>query len=296
MLGLSELGQRLKAAREENGFSLEELQTRTKIQKRYLIAMEDGDFSRLPGEFYARAFVKSYAEAVGLNPEVLFEEHKDELPQPKKEPAELPTRVNRSKPKVVKKKSKTATLVPTLIAVLFILLILGGVWMYGQNNDTDPTGVSRDESQGDSSVDIDDTITDDDDDETEEEDENEESAAESEEDDAEEEEDHEEQPQVITLESTEGYTSTFTLSDTDEFDVRMEVTGQSWIEVRDSDNSALVSQTYDDGDEITFDFSDESEIVFNLGSAATVDIYINDELFEYPIENTRQYIIIEFEQ
>ncbi|WP_179298814.1 helix-turn-helix domain-containing protein [Evansella halocellulosilytica] len=293
---MSELGQRLKAAREENGFSLEELQTRTKIQKRYLIAMEDGDFSRLPGEFYARAFVKSYAEAVGLNPEVLFEEHKDELPQPKKEPAELPTRVNRSKPKVVKKKSKTATLVPTLIAVLFILLILGGVWMYGQNNDTDPTGVSRDESQGDSSVDIDDTITDDDDDETEEEDENEESAAESEEDDAEEEEDHEEQPQVITLESTEGYTSTFTLSDTDEFDVRMEVTGQSWIEVRDSDNSALVSQTYDDGDEITFDFSDESEIVFNLGSAATVDIYINDELFEYPIENTRQYIIIEFEQ
>ncbi|UCZ51660.1 DUF4115 domain-containing protein [Bacillus shivajii] len=288
---MSELGQRLKAAREEKGYSIEELQVRTKIQKRYLTALEEGDFSRMPGDFYARAFVKSYAEAVGLDPEMLFEEHKDELPQPKKEPAELPPRVSRTKPKTVKKKSKAAAFVPTLIAALFILLILGGVWIYGQNNETDPAGVSRDDTQGDSEVDITDSVTDEEDHEVEEEEATEEEPV----DEEPIEEEVEEQQQELTLQSTEGTTSIFTLTNTDEFDVRMEVTGDSWIEVRDSNNSNLVSQMYYAGDEIPFDFADETEVTFNLGSISTVNLYINDELLEYPLDISHQYIIIQFQ-
>ena len=34
----------------------------------------------MPGKFYARAFIKQYAEAVGLEPEELFEEYKNEIP------------------------------------------------------------------------------------------------------------------------------------------------------------------------------------------------------------------------
>ncbi|WP_139037439.1 helix-turn-helix domain-containing protein, partial [Bacillus pumilus] len=62
---MTELGKRLVEAREEKGMSLEDLQTVTKIQKRYLLAIEQGNYDIIPGKFYVRAFIKQYAEAVG---------------------------------------------------------------------------------------------------------------------------------------------------------------------------------------------------------------------------------------
>ncbi len=67
MLHLTELGNRLKEARLAKGLSLDDLQAITKIQKRYLIGIEEGNFQSMPGNFYVRAFIKQYAEAVDLN-------------------------------------------------------------------------------------------------------------------------------------------------------------------------------------------------------------------------------------
>lgn len=64
---MRELGQVLRTQREELGLELNELENRTKIRKRYLIALEEGDWTILPGEVYARGFVRSYAEALGLD-------------------------------------------------------------------------------------------------------------------------------------------------------------------------------------------------------------------------------------
>ena len=67
MIILNELGTRLKEARIAKGYSLEDLQDVTKIQKRYLAGIEEGNYSMMPGQFYVRAFIKQYADAVGLN-------------------------------------------------------------------------------------------------------------------------------------------------------------------------------------------------------------------------------------
>lgn len=79
---MSELGKLLRKAREQRGYSLDDVQDITKIRKRYLEAIEEGDYKVLPGSFYARAFVKNYAETVGLDAEEVFRLYQRELPAP----------------------------------------------------------------------------------------------------------------------------------------------------------------------------------------------------------------------
>ena len=69
---MTELGARLKEARLAKGYSIDDLQEITKIQKRYLAGIEEGNYSTMPGAFYVRAFIKQYAEAVGLNGDELI--------------------------------------------------------------------------------------------------------------------------------------------------------------------------------------------------------------------------------
>ncbi|GMA48914.1 hypothetical protein GCM10025857_02710 [Alicyclobacillus contaminans] len=51
---MKELGRVLRNRREQLNITLDELQEKTKIRKRYLIALEDGDWDLLPGDVYAR--------------------------------------------------------------------------------------------------------------------------------------------------------------------------------------------------------------------------------------------------
>ncbi len=66
---MSEFGLHLKQARERRGISLRQIANATKISSGALEALERGDFSRLPGGIFSRAFVRAYAIEVGLDPE-----------------------------------------------------------------------------------------------------------------------------------------------------------------------------------------------------------------------------------
>ncbi len=61
------LGNLLKNTREASGLSLDELATETKIQKRYLIDLEEENFDDMPGKVYEKGFLKTYAQALGLS-------------------------------------------------------------------------------------------------------------------------------------------------------------------------------------------------------------------------------------
>jgi cytoskeleton protein RodZ len=62
-------GAKLRAARERRGISLRQIADRTRISIGALEALERDDISRLPGGIFSRAFVRSYAREVGLDPE-----------------------------------------------------------------------------------------------------------------------------------------------------------------------------------------------------------------------------------
>lgn len=76
-----QVGEILKSARLSKGYTLDDLQQMTKIQKRYLIAIEEGDYEIMPGNFYVRAFIKQYADTVGLDGDRLLGDHASVIPE-----------------------------------------------------------------------------------------------------------------------------------------------------------------------------------------------------------------------
>ncbi len=66
---MDDFGERLRQARERRGISLRQIAASTKISAAALDALERNDISTMPGGIFSRAFVKSYAAEVGLDPE-----------------------------------------------------------------------------------------------------------------------------------------------------------------------------------------------------------------------------------
>ena len=55
-----EIGKALKEAREMQNLSLEQVEEKTKIRRKYLQALENEQYDILPGQVYAKAFLKSF--------------------------------------------------------------------------------------------------------------------------------------------------------------------------------------------------------------------------------------------
>lgn len=129
-----EIGKILRKAREEKGYTLDDLQQMTKIQKRYLIAIEDENFDELPGDFYVRAFIKQYANTVGLDGNELLQKYDDQLPQTKTEEYSdhlaqaVETRASQRKT-VSGSVDKVRNYMPTIIIACVIVLVLAAIWL-----------------------------------------------------------------------------------------------------------------------------------------------------------------------
>ncbi|MFF2089079.1 helix-turn-helix domain-containing protein [Paenibacillus sp. NPDC058174] len=128
---MSDLGALLRKAREEHGLSLEDVQETTKIRKRYLEAIENGDHSILPGTFYLRAFVKNYCEAVGLDADEVLRLYQHEVPaatvtEQVSEPvaARAPRRVQ------TQASERIGKLGFNVLMWSFLILIVVVVWVY----------------------------------------------------------------------------------------------------------------------------------------------------------------------
>jgi cytoskeleton protein RodZ len=74
---MESLGQKLKEARETHHYSLEQVSRDTHISKQYLRALEEEDFSSIPGETYVIGFLRNYAEYLALNPEEMVTLYKN---------------------------------------------------------------------------------------------------------------------------------------------------------------------------------------------------------------------------
>lgn len=76
------IGATLAAAREARGLDLRAAERLTCMRARYLSALEADRFDDLPGRTYARAFLRTYASALGLDADRIVAEFDEQVPEP----------------------------------------------------------------------------------------------------------------------------------------------------------------------------------------------------------------------
>jgi transcriptional regulator with XRE-family HTH domain len=70
--GAHEFGLALRQARERRGLTVDDVALCTKVSAALFVGLERGDVSRWPSGIFRRAFVRGYAECVGLDPETVL--------------------------------------------------------------------------------------------------------------------------------------------------------------------------------------------------------------------------------
>ena len=113
------LGDKLRAAREEKGYSYEQVSLETNIAARYLEALEKEDFSVFPGEAYLLGFLRNYGSYLGLDADVLFANYRavklQEQPIPVEQLLHSPSPI----PKIIRN-----------VAVILGIAVAGGVGVF----------------------------------------------------------------------------------------------------------------------------------------------------------------------
>lgn len=294
---MSELGLALREAREKKGMSLDDIQGVTKIQKRYLSAIEAGEFDKLPGEFYTRAFIKNYAEAVGLDPKVIFNDYTNEIPKSRQEPVDnLSPRTRIQRTKTPSKRAKRVglsfeSLLPKIIIIVVLLAVLVGIYLaaiHFSARSTKPT-VSQSE-KSDISYKKDDTRTKKVKDEKKKDQTQKDSSGKVK---------KKEMKQSLALDKTEGSSSYYTLSNTDQFTVNIAAKPdkQTWIRARESDSKSNYAMgTAQDDKNFKFDATDANKIEIKIGNTLNTIIEINGKSFEFPTNTITQTIYITYEK
>ncbi|WP_066068744.1 helix-turn-helix domain-containing protein [Neobacillus soli] len=284
---MTELGNRLKEAREANGLSLDDVQILTKIQKRYLTGIEEGNYSSMPGNFYVRAFIKQYAEALSLNPDEIFETYKNEIPASYNE--ELPQQLSRVKTHktITEGNSKIFDVLPKILIAVFVIGVASIVYYFVYNhagsNSNDAASQGNDPVKLFTNEKAEDAKANDKKNDTNKEKENLKQ--------------EEKQTPIVETPKQElagvqsgGNNSTYTLKNADKFVVKLVSKGQTWVSIKNGKGKSFFQGTLSTApsatDSHTEDLSAESMAAIRIGNAADTEIYVNDEKLEYAVPAT----------
>ncbi|KXY47159.1 helix-turn-helix domain-containing protein [Bacillus mycoides] len=287
---MTELGQKLTEARETKGLSIDQLHEITKIQKRHLVAIEEGNYDVLPGAFYARAFIKQYADAVGLNGEELLVEYQSTIPQSEKR--EVPQVSTGQKTQETMQKSSSWPIADHMPKILIALLVIAFgvvVWFVIQAL----TGKDDRQVQNAQSEKIEvqkaknsplDTKKD-------------EAKAEEpkKEEPKKEEPKKEEQPaqptgqQEVKVVGTSGKVSTLEIHNNKTLELEISAKGASYVDVKDDAGNEILNTTVQSGQTEKRDLSTVKEVRLNIGSAPNVEIKLNGQVVTFPLDPAKEY-------
>src|SRR5881409_922999 len=135
---MPEIGQSLREARMRARIDISELEAETKIRAKYLRALENEEWDLLPGPTYVKSFLRTYAEALGLDGRLLVEEYK--LRHERLSDVELQPITPRSARDRDRRRRKAPGAGRDVAVAVVVLGIVGGLIALGQLGNDDGSG------------------------------------------------------------------------------------------------------------------------------------------------------------
>src|SRR3954468_3089264 len=125
---MPEIGSTLREARMRERIDVSEIEAKTKIRAKYLRALENEEWSLLPGPTFVKSFLRTYATALGLDGKALVEEYRlhHERPSEGMEPivsSPQRSRPSRRQPSAGPSKGYLVA-VGAIVSVIIVLIIL----------------------------------------------------------------------------------------------------------------------------------------------------------------------------
>jgi len=123
-----DFGTFLRQAREKRGISLQQVSVTTKISARVLDALERNDPSKLPGGIFSRAFVRSYAREVGLEPELAVASFVAAFPE-ESGAEDMPSAMTADDAETFESRRRVATTLVRLLVISLVVVVLGLIYL-----------------------------------------------------------------------------------------------------------------------------------------------------------------------
>src|ERR1700757_2545243 len=79
---MPEIGATLREARMRARIDVSEIEAQTKIRAKYLRALENEEWGLLPGPTFVKSFLRTYAQALGLDGKALVEQYRAGFERP----------------------------------------------------------------------------------------------------------------------------------------------------------------------------------------------------------------------
>ena len=124
------LGEKLRQAREERGFTVSEVSEQTRISPLYLDSIENDDYSNLPGGIFNKGFVKSYAKFVGINEQEALLDYTRLISAVEGEDDD---ELKKYKPEIFTDEGGGRSMFPTFVVAVLILGAMTAAILFGVN-------------------------------------------------------------------------------------------------------------------------------------------------------------------
>ncbi len=125
---MAEIGATLRAARMSARIDVSEIEAQTKIRAKYLRALENEEWDLLPGPTFVRSFLRTYAQALGLDAKALVEEYRLNYERPSEGALEPIVSTPSSSPtrgRVPARPSRGYMALVGVVGVVIVLLVIG---------------------------------------------------------------------------------------------------------------------------------------------------------------------------
>jgi cytoskeletal protein RodZ len=141
---MADIGSTLREARMRARIDISEVEARTKIRAKYLRAIENEEWDLLPGPVYAKSFLRTYGDFLGLDSRMLIDEFKRRYESPSDHESRPAPTMARER----ERRRRTPRFPSWAPIAIVVVVILGVLYAVGSATQSGPSSTTAHRTRG----------------------------------------------------------------------------------------------------------------------------------------------------